>query len=397
MSVDLWAVLTGCSEWSARRPAAGEFPLARVEAHSGRALQSSAQALFRRFILALLLPIVAGCAHQGAAIWKASDIEALPSSPIRLVNQGQTVGYVSREKVRLLIDVKNGIEAVALGVYADLLIASPKEPNAFASFHNGRPVVGITLGMLEMVGWDRSAYAAVIGHEFAHLALHHGQARTQREGVGRTAGAILGVILSQAGVPMGGTVADLAVTAVERSYTRDEEREADKLGFEYLVKAGYDPDGAIRLWEKMERTSPGFSIPFLATHPISQERIESMRTLAASRVPDKQAVASHAVMPEPRSQPGSPSTALATSASAGGEEPAFLTEAQRRIAIGKQVWISMEPLGLYKEPSRESERIERLYKEGILIVEEISGEWVKVRSNNGSRGWIMRSWVGRVQ
>lgn len=368
------------------------------EPHAGAVSAPTLLASIRFVLLALFIPILAGCAHQEMLIWRASDLEMHAASPIRLVNQGQTVGYVSREKVKLVIDVKGRIEQVVPGVYADLLIVNPKEPNAFASIYNDRPVIGITLGMLELVGWDRDAYAAVIGHEFAHLALHHGVERAQREGVSRAASEILGLVLSQAGVPMGGTLANLAVTAVERTYTRDEERDADKQGFEYLVKAGYDPDGSIRLWQKMQTASSGFSIPFLATHPISQERIEAMRVLASTHALGTEMASPQATMPEQAILPApQPTVSVTASPSSGGDVPAFLADAQRRLAVGKQVWISMEPLGLYRDASRESERVERIYKKDALVVEEIADEWLKVRLSTGSRGWIMRNWVGSVQ
>lgn len=91
---------------------------------------------------------------------------------------------------------------------------------------------------------------------------------------------VLGVVLGAAGVPLGGTLANVATTAVATVYTRDEERDADKLGLEYARRAGYDPRGAVRAWERMMSASRPFSIPFLSTHPPSDERLETMKTLA---------------------------------------------------------------------------------------------------------------------
>lgn len=92
-----------------------------------------------------------------------------------------------------------------------------------------------------------------------------------------------------------------------------------------------------------------------------------------------------------------PTVSAAASQSSEGGGPVFLTEAQQRLAVGKQVWVSMEPVGLYKDASRESERVERIYKKDALVVEELAGEWLKVQLGSGSRGWIMRNWVGNVQ
>ena len=341
-------------------------------------------------VLAVTFLILAGCAHQGPAIFRASDLETQATSPIRLVSRGQTIGYVSKDKIKLVIEVKHRIQQAVPGIYADLFITSSKEPNAFASVTSEGYVVVVTLGMLELAGWDQDAYAAVIGHEFAHLALHHSAARSQRGVVSHTAGEILGAVLSQAGVPMGGTLSNLVVTAVERTYTRDEERDADKKGFDYLVKAGFDPAGSVRLWEKMQTEPSGFSIPFLATHPLSQERIETMKALVSARSQETELVSSRAEVPQQTIQPTKDTD---SSLSSRGNESTGSVGTQRQLAVGRPVRIIREPLGLYKEASQDSERVMRLYKKDVPTVEEISGDWLKVRLDSGSSGWIMRAWV----
>jgi hypothetical protein len=344
----------------------------------------------RPFVLPLLILVVlffGGCAHQDIGVWRASDLENHAASTIRLEHQGQPVGYINRDKVKLVMEVKNRIQGVVPGVDADLLIATPKEPNAFASTHDGRPVVGITLGMLDLVGLDRDAYAALLGHEFAHLSLHHGETRAKRGAASFAVSEILGLVMSQV-VPMGGTLTSLAVTAIERTYTRDEERAADKTGFEYLVSAGFDSAGAIRLWEKMHAASSGLTIPFLATHPMSQERIDAMKALASTAPPKKEVPSPPTVS---RSEAVQPTTG--SSSSIEDSETTFRANVDRRIAIGQVIRVSMEPLGLYGDPSLRSQRMGRIYKTDALTVEEIADEWLKVRSNSGYGGWILRSWV----
>jgi Zn-dependent protease with chaperone function len=240
--------------------------------------------------LALCVSALVGCASPGMSFWRAEEVAKFQSSSLRLHHKGETVGHVNPLQVRMLLDVQRKIEAVTPIISADLVIVNLKEPNAFASLRNGRPLIGVSLGMLELLSWDRDAYAAIVGHEYAHLALDHRANRAEREGTAEGARQALGLVLSFAGVPMGRTIANIGVTAVERVYTRDEEREADTAGFEYLVNAGFDPDGAVRLWQRMN-TAGGFSIPFLSTHPMSSERIENMRLLARSSTQaDKEAV-----------------------------------------------------------------------------------------------------------
>ena len=83
--------------------------------------------------------------------------------------------------------------------------------------------------MLDLLGLDVHAIAALIGHEIAHLKLEHGE-----EGVKRKWGfallKVLGTtILEDVGVSNADLISNLTFTAVETKYSRDNEREADLL------------------------------------------------------------------------------------------------------------------------------------------------------------------------
>jgi len=148
-----------------------------------------------------------------------------------------------------------------------------------AMVHAGVPTVALTVGMLDLIEDDVDAYAAIIGHEIAHLRLDHIGQRTRREQTRQGFTQVLGAFLGFFGVPMGGAIADVATDIGARVYTRDEEREADRVGFDYLRMAGFDPRGAVRVWQRMA-SRPGLSIPFLGSHPSSEERMRQMRKLA---------------------------------------------------------------------------------------------------------------------
>src|SRR5690606_18455647 len=113
----------------------------------------------------------------------------------------------------------------------------------FAWMVKNTPTVAINLAMLELLGDDDDAYATILGHEIAHLTMNHGGQRQERESARQGIATFLGVVLGAAGVPMGGTIADVATTAVSNVYTRDEEREADRIGLDYMKRAGFDPKG----------------------------------------------------------------------------------------------------------------------------------------------------------
>lgn len=153
------------------------------------------------------------------------------------------------------------------------LIASDT-PNAFAIVWEGKPTTGLTLPMLNAIGMDTDALATTIGHELAHLKLNHGDIRKQRTDSAKGVSNVLGVILSIVGVPMGGTIANVGVGMVTTAYSRDEEREADVLGLRWAVAAGYNACGSARTIRMLKAQGSADPIPFLASHPDHDERIE---------------------------------------------------------------------------------------------------------------------------
>jgi predicted Zn-dependent protease len=89
-----------------------------------------------------------------------------------------------------------------------------------------------------------------------------------------------GVALESFGVPGGQTVSDLTFTSIETKYSRDQERQADYLGVVWAVEAGYEPDGAVRLHEKIHERSKSGPLPFLSSHPSGPERISTLKSLS---------------------------------------------------------------------------------------------------------------------
>ena len=233
---------------------------------------------------AIALLLLAGCATQPKSTplaWNAERIGRAPQAAVRLQGpQGQTVATVSTDRIRKILDAARRVEKAA-GITAQVVIVDGEQPNAFANRgRDGVNRIGFTLGMLDLLQSDYDAFAAIIGHELAHLVLDHGAIRREREETRSAASEVLGIALAIVGVPLGATVADLATTTVSRTFSRDEERDADKHGIDYATQAGFDPNGALRAWEKMAQRPSGSLLPFLSTHPAPQERIETIRQVA---------------------------------------------------------------------------------------------------------------------
>ena len=170
-------------------------------------------------------------------------------------------------------------------VVSPLLIDS-EEINAFAAPGG---VVGINLGLLVHAA-DIHEYASVIAHELAHLSQRHfarGIEAQRRTTLPMLLGMIAGVALAAAGGSDAGMAAIMGTQAAamqsQLRYSRTREQEADRIGLNTLARAGHDPDGMARMFERMQRAFRFTERPpeFLLTHPVTETRIADARNQAA--------------------------------------------------------------------------------------------------------------------
>lgn len=126
--------------------------------------------------------------------------------------------------------------------YSFTVVDSP-DINAFA-LPGG--YIYVTRGILAYLN-SEAEMAAVIGHEIGHVTARHG-VQQQSAGTIATAGAILAsVFVPQLRGEAGQTILSSLGQAILSGYGRDHELEADRLGAEYLARAGYDPQAMIRV------------------------------------------------------------------------------------------------------------------------------------------------------
>jgi predicted Zn-dependent protease len=141
----------------------------------------------------------------------------------------------------------------------------------------------VTRGMLAHLN-NEDQLATVIAHEIGHVAARHAARQAWQQQIGQ--GLLLGgAVLSQGlGLPaqnilnFGGMAAQLFLLR----YSREDELEADKLGVEYAIAAGYDSREVVGLFQTLDRMQEkeGQSMPsFLATHPNPGDRIQRIREL----------------------------------------------------------------------------------------------------------------------
>ena len=89
--------------------------------------------------------------------------------------------------------------------------------------------------------------------------------------------------MSAAGVPAAGLISGLGVDLIDSSYNREQEREADAASIDYMLANNYNPRAAITLQEKFLEIDGGLRLPFLSSHPSSEERIQNLKALIDSK------------------------------------------------------------------------------------------------------------------
>ncbi|MDA9724680.1 M48 family metalloprotease [Gammaproteobacteria bacterium] len=160
----------------------------------------------------------------------------------------------------------------------EFIILEDKTINAFAAPGG---IIGINLGMF--LNTEREGeLASVMCHELAHLSQRHFARSQNRNSPLANALMILGSIAVAAASrnPEALLIAPAAMQQMSINYTRSNEKEADRIGFNNLVKAGFDPNDMTMMFQRMQdkyqnENSEEFS--YLMTHPLPSERLTDMR------------------------------------------------------------------------------------------------------------------------
>jgi beta-barrel assembly-enhancing protease len=185
----------------------------------------------------------------------------------------------------------------------ETFLVEDKSINAFA-LPGG--FVGTHLGLIAMTG-SRDELASVLAHELSHVTQRHIARRIagdSRNSMLAIAGILLGVLaatrgnidLANAGI-VGGQA---AATQLSLNFSRDMEREADRVGFNVLVEAGFAGSGMVGMFERMEAAyhlMDSGAYPYLRSHPLTNERIGDARTrLALEPFARSRGLAEHALI-----------------------------------------------------------------------------------------------------
>ena len=185
----------------------------------------------KKFSPAVLFAFVISCWIPSNNIVAASFSYSWPIKELARSNDeqivlrkenGGTLRKVNTQQLRYLYAVKTSIETAA-ETEAEFLLVDGDQPNAFAGYVKGRGrAIGVNFAMVELLGLDVHAMAALIGHELAHLRLEHGKDGEKKKWGFEILKGLGAIALSSVGVPAPITISDTVFTAVETKYSRDD-------------------------------------------------------------------------------------------------------------------------------------------------------------------------------
>jgi predicted Zn-dependent protease len=240
-----------------------------------------------RRTLILCLAAVLACTINPAT----GEREILIMSPAEEEAAGREAAAQVAREIGLLEDARLEEYVAAIGArlaehsprqdvqYRFSIVAMP-EVNAFA-LPGGH--VYVSRGLLALAN-SEDELANVLAHEVAHVAArHHAQRQTRAAGVGII--SVLGAVLAGAvgGSEAAGAVAQIGQVAgagLIASYSRDQERQSDRIGQRIAAEAGWDPAAMAEFLRSLEREGrlrqgEARQPSFLDTHPSTPERVSS--------------------------------------------------------------------------------------------------------------------------
>lgn len=240
------------------------------------------------FITAMGLAGVSGCATNEVTgadelrLMSEADELKLGAQQYPLLRQQSGGDFVAdSDLVAYVQQVGARLAAVAdRSLPYEFVVINADDWNAWA-LPGGK--IGINRGLL-LAMQSESELAAVLAHEIVHAAAGHGANQNAAGQLGKLGLDVLGALIDNPAARQASSqVGSLLLGAGRASFSRADELEADRFGMEYMLRAGYDLQGAVDLQQRFlakaeAAGSTGRSL--FATHPPSQARVIANRNFA---------------------------------------------------------------------------------------------------------------------
>jgi len=162
-------------------------------------------------------------------------------------------------------------------------VVNASEINAYA-LPGGK--ISITRGLVERMD-NEAQFASVLGHEIGHVTARHAASGYTRQVLAGVITSVGLVALQTANIQGGELLAQggmLATNLVLMKYSRDQERQSDELGMEYMTRAGHNPEGMAQTMEillRAQKQEPSAVESLFMSHPLSSERLDTAKRMAA--------------------------------------------------------------------------------------------------------------------
>ena len=174
----------------------------------------------------------------------------------------------------------------------DFFLLQDSQINAFA-LPGG--FIGVNTGLI-LSAQSESEVASVMAHEIAHVTQRHiarmiaGQKQSQLTSLAALAIAILASRASSQAAEAAAAFGTATAIQTQLNFTREHEREADRVGVQILLDAGFDPYAMVAFFERLQRATRVYEVgapSYLRTHPLTFERIADVQN-RVERLPYRQ-------------------------------------------------------------------------------------------------------------
>ena len=193
----------------------------------------------------------------------------------KLVGDPLTVARVARITGRLVSIAVADFSTSAGWKWSVAIVDDAETVNAWC-MAGGR--MAVYTGLFDKLELTDDEFAQIMGHEISHALANHTAERMSRAMATAAGMAVIGAASDNSSVAMTGASV-LANVALTLPNSRDAENEADVMGIVLATKAGYDPEAAVTLWQKMGDLNDERPAEFLSTHPAPENRQAALNVM----------------------------------------------------------------------------------------------------------------------
>lgn len=228
-----------------------------------------------------------------------------------LVDDTELTDYLNNLGYRLVASSAENRQDFEFFVLRDSTLNAFALPGGFIGVHTG----------LILAAQSESELAAVLGHEIAHVTQRHLAriiAKQEQSAITSLAALAVAILAARSNPQVANAaMATAQATSIQTQldFTREHEREADRIGIQTLTQAGFDPRAAVSFFERLQKFSRLYennAPEYLRTHPITSDRIADLQNRLENK-PYRQIPGSlefHLVRAKLRADEGTPQQAI---------------------------------------------------------------------------------------